>query len=83
MRTASWTLTRALEGSLSATRFETWATCPYRSFLKDVLRVTPTRIPADTWGVDPMVRGTAVHAVLEAWYRELRTRERLHADRPP
>ena len=83
MRTASQTLTRALEGSLSATRFETWATCPYRSFLKDVLRVTPTRIPADTWGVDPMVRGTAVHAVLEAWYRELRTRERLHADRPP
>ena len=83
MRTSSRTLKRALEGSLSATRFETWATCPYRSFLKDVLRVTPTRIPADTWGVDPMVRGTAVHEVLEKWYRELRGRERLHADRLP
>lgn len=83
MRTSSRTLTRALEGSLSATRFEIWATCPYRSFLKDVLRVTPTRIPADAWGVDPMVRGTAIHEVLEAWYLELRTRERLHADRLP
>lgn len=83
MRTSSRTLTRALEGSLSATRFETWATCPYRSFLKDVLRVTPTRIPADTWGVDPMVRGTAVHEVLEKWYRELQGRERLHANRLP
>ncbi|MSQ42680.1 MAG: PD-(D/E)XK nuclease family protein [Chloroflexi bacterium] len=83
MRNTSRTLRRALEGSLSATRFETWATCPYRSFLKDVLRVTPTRIPADTWGVDPTVRGTAVHEVLETWYRELLALERLRPDRLP
>ena len=83
VRTSSQTLARALEGNLSATRFETWATCPYRSFLRDVLHVTPTRIPADTWGVDAMVRGTAVHAVLEEWYQELRKLSRLHADRLP
>ncbi len=68
---SSTSLARMLAGPLSATRFEAWATCPFRSLLRDTMSVPPTRVPTDTWGLDPIARGTLVHEILEAWHRDV------------
>ena len=57
-------------GQMSASRFENYAKCPYSFFLKHVLKL---RILEDERGMtesmDPMERGTAVHAALESFLK--------------
>ena len=54
---------------MSPTAVEVWASCPFRHFLRSVLRVDPTNTPEDRVGTDPLERGTLVHEVLERFVR--------------
>ena len=57
-------------GQMSASRFEEYARCPYSFFLKKVIDL---RILEDEHGItesmDPLERGTAVHAALESFLK--------------
>jgi ATP-dependent helicase/nuclease subunit B len=55
---------------VSATRFETYAKCPRRYLFDRVLRVSERVRPEDLWRIEPMTRGTLVHAILEAYVTE-------------
>lgn len=71
---------RRSERGISVTRLESLVSCPYRYFLKyglgvEVLEEDPD---GDEW-LDPLQRGTLLHAVYARLSREARTRgERLH-----
>jgi ATP-dependent helicase/nuclease subunit B len=56
----------ALDEEVSASALETWATCPRRHLLAQVLRVGETVAPQDTLDVDGGDRGNLAHRVLEA-----------------
>ena len=58
-------------GQMSASRFEEYARCPYSFFLKRILGI---RILDDDRGItesmDPLQRGTGVHAALESFLKK-------------
>jgi RecB family exonuclease len=49
----------------SATRLETWASCPFRYFAEVVLGITVPDDPERTLQMDPLDKGSLVHDVLE------------------
>ena len=49
----------------SPTRLETWATCPYRYFLSNVLGIAAPEQPEEIATISPLDRGSLIHAVLE------------------
>ena len=51
--------------ALSPSRLETWATCPMRYFLGDVLRLALVERPEDIFTISALDRGTLLHSVLE------------------
>jgi ATP-dependent helicase/nuclease subunit B len=55
---------------VSATRFETYAKCPRRYLFDRVLRVSPRVRPEELWRIEPITRGSLVHAILEAYVAE-------------
>ncbi len=55
---------------VSATRLETWSTCPFRYFLTHVLAVPVEDKPERLLELSPLDRGTLVHAVLERFMDE-------------
>jgi RecB family exonuclease len=55
---------------VSATRFETYAKCPRRYLLDRVLRVSERVRPEDLWRIEPITRGSLVHAILETYVAE-------------
>ncbi len=55
---------------VSATRLETWSTCPFRYFLTHVLSVPVEEEPERLLELSPRERGTLVHAVLERFMDE-------------
>jgi ATP-dependent helicase/nuclease subunit B len=55
---------------LSPTALETYAQCPRRYFLKQVLRVRATERPEDIDRISPAERGTLVHQILEDYVLE-------------
>ena len=57
-------------GVVSASRFESWANCPYQYFLAYVAGVAPTERPEDEPGITPLERGSIVHHVLEHFVSE-------------
>ena len=57
-------------GIASASRFESWANCPYQFFLAYVAKVEPTERPEDEPGITPLERGSIVHSVLEQFVSE-------------
>lgn len=59
-----------LEGSVSPSRLETYATCPFRFFLGYLLRVRPVEEPELLERIDARERGSLVHRVLERFLRE-------------
>ena len=63
-------LSRQREGVLSPTGLERWATCPYRYFLGDVLRISALDAPADELSISPLDKGSLVHRILEQFMRE-------------
>lgn len=56
---------------VSASRLETYATCPYRYFLRYVLRIEPLNEPETLDGIDHLERGSLIHAILEQFLRAL------------
>lgn len=57
------------------------AACPFRAFARHRLGAEPMDAPHA--GLDPRERGTLVHAVLAALWRELQTRDALNELREP
>jgi RecB family exonuclease len=55
---------------VSATRFETYAKCPRRYLFDRVLRVSERVRPEELWRMEPITRGTLVHAILEDYVTE-------------
>ncbi|MEP7215315.1 MAG: PD-(D/E)XK nuclease family protein, partial [Anaerolineaceae bacterium] len=51
----------------SPTALETWATCPFRYFLKTVLRVHEREDPEDILVLNAAERGTIIHDTLDAF----------------
>lgn len=55
---------------VSATRFETYAHCPRRYLLERALRVSRRVLPEELWRIEPVERGSLVHAILEEYVAE-------------
>jgi len=55
---------------VSATRFETYAHCPRRYLLGRVLGIERRPRPEELWAIEPLERGTLLHAVLEDYVGE-------------
>ncbi len=55
---------------ISPTALETWATCPYRYFLAQVLRLSALDTPEETFSINALDRGTLSHAILERFMGE-------------
>jgi ATP-dependent helicase/nuclease subunit B len=55
----------ALSGQvLSATKLETYAACPFKYFLEEVLGLKPLPSPEEVRRIQPLERGTMVHEIL-------------------
>ncbi len=61
-------------GQVSATRVEEYVRCPYLFYLKRVVGLEPWQEPEPSQVLDPLVRGSQVHAVLEGFVRGLEGR---------
>jgi RecB family exonuclease len=59
------------ERPLSPSRIESWAQCPFRYFLANVLQLRQRDAPEAIDTIDPRVRGSLVHKVLEDFIREM------------
>ena len=59
-----------LKQATTPTELETYATCPYRYFMKRVLNVAAVPEPGEALEMTPLDRGTLVHAILERWVRD-------------
>ena len=55
---------------MSPTRLEAWATCPFKYFLGNVLRLAALEKPEDITVISPLERGSLVHAILERFIKE-------------
>lgn len=60
----------SLSQVMSPTRLESWATCPYRHFLSNVLNLAVWETPEDLLTISPLERGNLVHAILERFIKE-------------
>lgn len=66
-------LSRVLERWLSATTLETYAECPHRYFLRNILGLEERDEPEGLVRLEAMTRGSLVHDVLEKFLCELAT----------
>ncbi|MCZ6544164.1 MAG: exodeoxyribonuclease V subunit gamma [Chloroflexi bacterium] len=62
-----------LEQLTSPTALETYASCPYRYFVRQALHVHAISEPGEALEMSPLDRGTMVHRILEDWVREGKT----------
>ena len=53
----------------SASALQRYATCPYRYFLGNVLRLNAVSEPGDDAEISPLERGSLIHRILERWVR--------------
>jgi RecB family exonuclease len=60
----------SVEKAISATALQNWATCPFRYFLGNILRIAETEKPEDTLSISAADRGTVIHGALERFIRE-------------
>ena len=61
----------ALEGApVSPTSLETWAGCPFRYFLGNVLRLSALEAPEETAVINALERGSLVHSILQRFVAE-------------
>jgi len=56
---------------LSPSRLETWAACPFKYFLANVLRLREREDPEHVTEISPAAKGTLVHLVLERFITEV------------
>jgi len=57
--------------TLSPTKLETYASCPFRYFLSEVLELRPLPSPEEIRQIQPLDRGSVIHAVLHQFYRQV------------
>ena len=57
--------------AVSPSRLETYATCPYRYFLRYALRIEPVEEPEAIERINALERGSLVHAALERFLRRI------------
>ena len=57
-------------GAMSPTRLESWAACPFRYFLGQVLRLSALETPEETVAIGAGDRGALVHDILERFVRD-------------
>lgn len=60
----------SLSQVMSPTRLESWAICPYRHFLANVLNLSAWETPEDVLTTSPLERGSLVHTILERFIKE-------------
>ena len=72
-RQIGWTAGRGRR-AISPSRLETFATCPFRFFLRYVLRLEPVEEPEALERIDAMHRGSLIHEILERFLADLRER---------
>jgi RecB family exonuclease len=58
------------DAPMSATRLEAYAKCPRRFLYDRVLQVSRRTLPEELWQMEPIERGSLVHAILEAYLLE-------------
>jgi RecB family exonuclease len=63
--------------AFSATEISTYATCPYRYYLRYVLNIRPVEKPDETKELRPIDRGDLIHEILFRLYSELREKRML------
>ena len=63
-----------LDGVVSATRLQAWAACPFAYFGERLLEVEPVEDPAARLEMTPLIRGSLVHEVLEAFVADVLSR---------
>jgi ATP-dependent helicase/nuclease subunit B len=56
---------------VSASRIESWPSCPHGYFMRYLLGVNPLDDPADELGLSPMERGNVVHQTLDRFHRQV------------
>ncbi len=54
----------------SPTRLQTWATCPFRYFLSNVLGIAAPEQPEDLATISALERGSLLHAILEHFIKD-------------
>jgi len=55
---------------LSPTKLETYASCPFRYFLSEILRLKVLPSPEEIRRIQPLDRGSVVHEILHQFYRQ-------------
>jgi RecB family exonuclease len=69
-------------GPISATRLETWATCPFRYLLGYVLNLDALPRPEEAFMISPLDRGSLMHGILHEFFDERsRTGSTAESDR--
>ncbi len=72
-RRIAWTAGRGPR-AISPSRLETFTTCPFRFFLRYVLRLEPVEEPEALERIDALHRGSLIHEILELFLQDLRSR---------
>lgn len=67
----------------SPTRLETWAACPFRYFLADVLGIAALEQPEEIESISAMERGSLVHVILEKFIRAVQQPQTVPPPRQP
>ncbi len=67
----------------SPTRLETWATCPFRYFLSNVLGLAALEQPEELASISAMERGSVVHEILEKFIRTVQRQETVPGPNQP
>jgi RecB family exonuclease len=57
--------------SVSASRLEMYATCPYRYFMRYSLGIEPVEEPEDIERIDHLQRGSLIHEILQKFLSEI------------
>ncbi len=61
----------------SPTRLQTWATCPFRYFLSNVLGIAAPEQPEELATISALERGSLLHAILERFIREAQEQDAI------
>ncbi|MDE0631727.1 MAG: PD-(D/E)XK nuclease family protein [Caldilineaceae bacterium] len=67
----------------SPTRLQTWATCPFRYFLANVLGIAAQEQPEELTTISALERGALLHTILERFIREAQEQGTIPAPDQP
>jgi RecB family exonuclease len=65
-----------LSRSVAPTRLETYATCPYKYYLEEVLRIKALVEPEHVETIDPRERGGLIHTILWEFFTALKQKHK-------